>query len=156
MSVESPDRYTIGVDVGTLSGRAAVVRFADGAELGTAVHEHPYAVLVDVLPDGTRLGPDRALHVPADDVDALRTAVPEAVRAAGIDPAQVIGIATDFTACTRVPARSDGTPLNELEELRSRPHAYAARPAGIKRRAAGDGTSGPPAGFGDPDAEATS
>jgi L-ribulokinase len=156
MSVESPDRYTIGVDVGTLSGRAVVVRVADGAELGTAVHEHPHAVPVDALPDGTRLGPDRALQVPADDVEVLRTAVPEAMRAAGIDPAQVIGIATDFTAGTMVPARSDGTPLNELEEFRSRPHAYAARPAAIKRRAGADGTSGSPAGFDDPDAEATS
>ena len=30
--------YVIGVDFGTLSGRALVVRVADGAELGTAVH----------------------------------------------------------------------------------------------------------------------
>ncbi|WP_079077631.1 hypothetical protein [Streptomyces sp. Root369] len=31
----------VGVDYGTLSGRAVVVRVRDGAELGTA--EHPYA-----------------------------------------------------------------------------------------------------------------
>ena len=32
------DQYTIGVDFGTLSGRAVVVRVTDGAELGAGVH----------------------------------------------------------------------------------------------------------------------
>ncbi|HWJ11781.1 MAG TPA: ribulokinase, partial [Nocardioides sp.] len=43
---------------------------------------------------------------------------------AGIDPADVIGIATDFTACTMVPTLADGTPLCELPELAGRPHAF--------------------------------
>jgi L-ribulokinase len=43
---------------------------------------------------------------------------------AGIDPARVIGIGTDFTACTMVPVLADGTPLNELPEYADRPHAY--------------------------------
>jgi hypothetical protein len=34
------DSYVIGVDFGTLSGRALVVRVGDGAEMGTAVHEY--------------------------------------------------------------------------------------------------------------------
>ena len=34
-----PDACVVGVDFGTLSGRALVVRVRDGAELGTAVHE---------------------------------------------------------------------------------------------------------------------
>jgi L-ribulokinase len=116
--------YTIGVDFGTLSGRAVVVRVSDGAELGSAVHEYEHAVLTEALPDGTKLPPDWALQVPADYVEVLKTAVPEAVRAAGIDPAEVIGIGTDFTACTMVPATADGTPLNETEQFAGRPHAY--------------------------------
>jgi L-ribulokinase len=124
MSVGSPTSYVIGVDFGTLSGRAVVVRVADGAELGSAVHEYPHAVLTEALPDGTRLGHDWALQVPGDYVGVLRNAVPAAVRAAGIDPADVVGIGTDFTACTMVPTRADGTPLSELDEFRDRPHAY--------------------------------
>jgi L-ribulokinase len=116
--------FAIGVDFGTLSGRAVVVRVADGAEVGTAVHEYEHGVLTEALPDGTPLAPDWALQVPADYVAVLKTAVPEAVRAAGIDPAEVIGIGTDFTACTMVPATADGTPLNELPEFAGRPHAY--------------------------------
>jgi L-ribulokinase len=43
---------------------------------------------------------------------------------AGIDPGLVVGIGTDFTACTVLPALADGTPLCRLPELRGRPHAY--------------------------------
>ncbi len=40
-----PGGYVVGVDFGTLSGRALVVRVADGAELGTAVHEYRHGVM---------------------------------------------------------------------------------------------------------------
>ena len=119
------DQYVVGVDFGTLSGRALVVRVSDGAELGTATHAYRHGVVEDALPaTGRRLPPDWALQVPEDYREVLRTAVPEALAAAGIDPADVIGIATDFTACTMVPTLADGTPLNELPEYAGRPHAY--------------------------------
>jgi L-ribulokinase len=118
------DQYVVGVDFGTLSGRALVVRVADGAELGTATHDYAHAVIEDRLPSGRPLPPDWALQVPDDYREVLRTAVPAAVAAAGIDPGRVVGIATDFTACTMVPTLADGTPLNELEEYADRPHAY--------------------------------
>jgi L-ribulokinase len=50
--------------------------------------------------------------------------VPRAVRDSGVDPERVIGIGTDFTACTMVPTTRDGTPLCELPDLADRPHAY--------------------------------
>lgn len=118
------EQYVVGVDFGTLSGRALVVRVSDGAELGTAVHEYAHGVLDRRLPDGTPLPPDWALQVPQDYRDVLRTAVPAAVEEAGIDPADVVGIATDFTACTMVPTLADGTPLCEVPGLAGRPHAY--------------------------------
>ncbi len=119
------DRYVIGVDYGTLSGRALVVRVADGAELGSAVHPYRHAVVTDAVPGGgRRLPPDWALQVPSDYLDVLRLAVPQALAAAGVDPADVIGIGTDFTACTMVPTTADGTPLCELPRFAGRPHAY--------------------------------
>jgi L-ribulokinase len=121
----SEHQYVVGVDYGTLSGRALVVRVADGAELGTAVHEYSHGVIEDRLPGSSRrLPPEWALQVPDDYRDVLRHAVPAAVAAAGIDPGDVIGIATDFTACTMVPTLADGTPLGELPGLEDRPHAY--------------------------------
>ncbi|MET0700027.1 MAG: ribulokinase [Mycobacterium sp.] len=123
----SGEKYTVGVDFGTLSGRALVVRVADGHELGSAEHLYPHGVVTDALPgtDGVRLPSQWALQVPADYLDVLRNAVPAAVAAAGIDPADVIGIGTDFTACTMVPVRYDGVPLCEFDEFAQRPHAYA-------------------------------
>ncbi|HEY3262285.1 MAG TPA: ribulokinase [Pseudonocardiaceae bacterium] len=119
------ERFVIGIDFGTLSGRAVVVRVEDGAELGSAVHPYRHAVITDRLPGShRRLPPDWALQVPGDYVDVLRTAVPAAAAAAGVDPGDVIGIATDFTACTMVPTTADGTPLCELPQFANHPHAY--------------------------------
>jgi L-ribulokinase len=120
----SPSSVVIGVDFGTLSGRALVVRVCDGEELGSATHEYPHAVLDRALPDGTPLPPEWALQVASDYLDVLRMAVPGALAEAGVDAADVVGIATDFTACTMVPTTADGTPLSELPELTGEPHAY--------------------------------
>jgi L-ribulokinase len=115
----------VGVDFGTLSGRALVVRVSDGAELGTAVHQYPHGVMdSELAATGERLPPDWALQDPEDYRDVLREAVPAALARAGTDPAQVIGIGTDFTACTVLPATADGTPLCQLPEFAGRPHAY--------------------------------
>jgi L-ribulokinase len=119
------ERFVVGVDYGTLSGRALVVRVSDGAELGTAVHEYRHGVMErELAATGEHLPPDWALQDPADYLDVLKTAVPAAVRDAGVDPGAVIGIATDFTACTVLPATADGTPLCMLPGLEGRPHAY--------------------------------
>ena len=125
MSRESAERYVVGVDYGTLSGRAVVVRVSDGAELGSGVHEYESAVMDKTLrSSGKALPADWALQDPLDYISVLKNAVPQAVREAGISPADVIGIATDFTACTMVPVLADGTPLSRVEKYRDRPHAW--------------------------------
>jgi L-ribulokinase len=121
----SEDSYAVGVDYGTLSGRAVVVRVRDGAELGSAVCEYPHGVMdAKLAATGDPLPPDWALQDPEDYREVLRQAVPAAVQEAGIDPARVIGIGTDFTACTVLPVLRDGTPLCQLPGLEGRPHAY--------------------------------
>ena len=123
--VEPRTAYVIGIDFGTLSGRALVVDAADGTELASAVYEYPHAVMDATLAaTGAALPPEWALQVPNDYREVLRHAVPDAVAAAGIDPALVVGIATDFTASTPMPVLADGTPLCEVPGLEDRPHAY--------------------------------
>ncbi|MFB9625908.1 ribulokinase [Nonomuraea helvata] len=113
----------VGVDFGTLSGRAVVVRVSDGAELGSAVHEYAHRVIEHSLPgSGKRLGPDWALQSPQDWIDVLKIAVPQAIAAAGVAPEDVIGVGTDFTACTVLPTTADGTPL--CFETPDEPHAW--------------------------------
>ncbi len=124
VSANKSPACVVGVDFGTLSGRALVVRVSDGAELGTAVLEYRHGVLDAALPDGLPLPPDWALQDPEDYRDVLREAVPAAVASAGIDPSAVVGIGTDFTACTVLPTLPDGTPLCQVPGLAARPHAY--------------------------------
>jgi L-ribulokinase len=124
----SPDtrsRYTVGVDYGTLSGRAVVVRVDDGAELGSAVYDYPDGVLDTRLPGSDRrLAADWALQNPADWIGVLANAVPQADEASGVDVSDIIAIATDFTACTVLPTDAAGRPLCQLPAFTNRPHAW--------------------------------
>ncbi|WP_405060105.1 ribulokinase [Kribbella sp. NBC_01505] len=123
--VNAHTQYVVGVDFGTLSGRAVVVRVADGAEVGTSVYEYRHGVIDNRLPGSdVMLGPAWALQAPSNWRDVLRHAVPDAVAAAGISATDVVGIGTDFTACTVLPTLADGTPLCEVHGLWFRPHAW--------------------------------
>ena len=119
------ETYTIGVDFGTLSGRALIVRVRDGAEIGSASFDYPHAVMDQTLPSsGATLPPEWALQDPQDYLEVFKHAVPEAIKNSGVDPRDVIGIALDFTACTILPVKADGTPLCFIEPFKNEPHAY--------------------------------
>lgn len=118
------EKYSIGVDFGTLSGRALLVEVATGRELASAVYDYPHGVLDAALPCGVKLGHDWALQHPRDYVEALEHTIPAVLRESGVDPSDVIGIGTDFTACTMVPVKADGTPLCYLPEYERNPHAW--------------------------------
>jgi L-ribulokinase len=118
-------RYVIGVDFGTLSGRAVVARVEDGEVLGSAVHDYANGVIDARLPGVDRdLPADWAVQDPADWIAVLGSAVPAAVRESGVNPGRIVGIGTDFTACTVLPTTSDGTPLCLQDQWRARPHAW--------------------------------
>jgi L-ribulokinase len=115
------------VDFGTESGRAVLVDVADGRELATHVYPYSHGVIDEALPldDRTvRLEPDWALQDPDDYLRVFQVTIPAVVKAAGIDSADVIGIGVDFTACTMLPTKADGTPLCTLPAFRANPHAW--------------------------------
>jgi L-ribulokinase len=66
----------VGVDFGTLLGRAVVVRVADGAELGRRP-THAHAILDRQLPDGTLLPPEWELQVPSGYLMCSATRFPQ-------------------------------------------------------------------------------
>jgi L-ribulokinase len=117
--------YAIGVDFGTESGRAVLVDVADGREVATAVHRYANGVIDEKLP-GTniRLEPDWALQDPNDYLEVFKQTIPAVLKESGVAPEDVIGISVDFTACTMLPTKKDGTPLCFLPEWRSNPHAW--------------------------------
>lgn len=118
-------KYAIGIDFGTESARAVLVDVANGDELAAAVYQYADGVIDERLP-GTdiRLEPDWALQNPADYVRAVHDTVPRALAEAGVSPDDVIGLGIDFTACTMLPTKADGTPLCALEAYRDNPHAW--------------------------------
>lgn len=117
-------KYAIGVDYGTLSGRALLVDVKTGEEMATAVLEYPHSVMDAQLPSGKKLGKDWALQHPQDYMDVLTYTIPKVIKDGGVDPADIIGIGIDFTSCTILPAKKDGTPLCFLDEYKDEPHAY--------------------------------
>jgi L-ribulokinase len=120
-------KYAVGVDFGTESGRAVLVDVATGAEVATAVYEYGHGVIDERLPapdDDVRLEPDWALQDPEDYLRTFQTTVPSVLSRSGIDPADVVGVGIDFTACTMLPTTADGVPLCTLPEYRRRPHAW--------------------------------
>ena len=117
-------KYAIGVDYGTLSGRALLINVETGEELASAVYDYPHAVMDSALPSGKKLGHDWALQHPQDYIDVLTNTIPAVLKESGVSPEDVIGVGTDFTACTILPVTKDGTPLCFLEEYKDEPHAY--------------------------------
>ena len=118
-------KFAIGLDFGTESGRALVVDVATGREVGSAAYRYADGVIDERLPGTTiHLEPDTALQNPNDYIETLKRAVPEALKQGGVRADDVIGIGVDFTACTILPTRTDGTPLCTLKEFKSNPHAW--------------------------------
>jgi len=121
----SERKYTIGIDFGTLSGRAVLVDVADGREIASAVHDYANGVIDEYLPGtGIRLEPDWALQDPNDYLEVFKITVPAVLEQSGVDPQDVIGVGIDFTACTMMPTTAGGTPLCFLPEWRDNPHAW--------------------------------
>jgi len=118
-------KYVIGVDFGTLSGRAAIVDVSTGEEIASSVHPYANGVIDEHLPGSSiRLEPDWALQDPDDYLEVFKQAIPAALKYSGVSSEDVIGIGIDFTACTMLPTKADGTPLSFLSEWRQRPHAW--------------------------------
>ncbi len=117
--------YTIGVDYGTLSGRAVLADVTDGRILASVSLDYPHGVMDRQLPDGRRLPQDWALQHPRDYLDVLEYTIPRLLRESAVRPEEVLAIGLDVTAATPLPVTREGVPLCFLPEFRSEPHAYA-------------------------------
>jgi L-ribulokinase len=118
------DRIALGLDFGTESVRALLVDCA-GHERAAATAKYRHGQITERLPGTDEpLGADWALQAPGDWMNSAARASKQAIKRAGIDAADVIGVGVDFTSCTMLPCAEDGTPLCELEAFADRPHAW--------------------------------
>lgn len=108
-------KYTIGIDFGTNSVRAIVVRLKDGISIGTGIYSYPSGksgVLID--PEN----PHCARQNPADYHKGLEISVREAIAEAtdtnitkDFSPSMVIGIGVDTTGSSPIPVDKNNIPL---------------------------------------------
>ncbi len=122
------ETYVIGLDYGTLSGRAVLVRLRDGVTVANSVLEYAHGVMdAWFTPDPAirqKLPPDWALQHPKDYIEVLEKTIPDVIDQANIDPRQIVGIGIDFTASTPLPVLNEGTPLCFLPQFAADPNAY--------------------------------
>jgi L-ribulokinase len=104
--------FTLGIDYGTNSVRALVVRCADGAEFGSFVVEYPsghQGVLLDAKDHNL------ARQHPGDYLYGLERSVKGALAAAnrkrGFAPSKIIGIGVDTTGSSPIPVDAGNRPL---------------------------------------------
>ena len=104
--------YTLGIDYGTNSVRALVVRCADGKEFGSCVVNYPsgdQGVLLD------RRDHNVARQHPGDYLVGLeksvRGALAQARKQRGFDAAKVAGIGVDSTGSSPIPVDARNVPL---------------------------------------------
>mgnify|MGYP005839049019 CR=1 FL=1 len=126
-------RLALGLDFGTESVRALLVDVASGDTAGQGVAAYEHGVIDRELPGGGgRLPVDYALQHPRDWLEsagsACRAALTNAAArgAGGVDAVAraVVGIGIDFTSCTMLPCRADGTPLCLAEPWSGVPLAW--------------------------------
>jgi L-ribulokinase len=118
-------KYTIGIDFGTLSGRAVLIDISNGNVMASSVYEYKNKVITDVIPNTTvQLGIDYALQDPRDYLDVLEITIPEVMKQSKVSPKDVIGLSIDFTACTVVPVDENNQPLCFNPQHYNNPHAW--------------------------------
>lgn len=119
-------KFSVGLDFGTESARAVLVRIENGEVLASAVHHYADGVIDRRLPGASiELEPDWAIQNPADYLEAISKTIPKIMKEAKVDPHDVIGIGIDFTSCTILPTDKGGTPLCRHEKYRDNPHSWA-------------------------------
>lgn len=118
------NKYTIGLDFGTLSVRALLVNIETGKEEAMSVCEYAHGVMETHLPSGKKLPAGFALQDPADYLEGMITVIRQIVTEKKVLPEEVAGIGVDFTSSTILPVKKDKTPLCQMPEFKKEPHAY--------------------------------
>jgi L-ribulokinase len=114
----------LGLDFGTESVRAVLVDLR-GRERASAVAKYPHGQIIESLPGSKKkLPPHYALQHPLDWIESAAKATRAALRQVKASGDDVLGIGVDFTSCTMLPVKRDGTPLCLLKEFAPEPLAW--------------------------------
>lgn len=119
------EKYAIGVDYGTESGRAVLVSLENGKEIADHITPYKHGVIDNKLPNSdVKLDYEWALQNPQDYLDVLQTSIPAIIQKSGVHPENIVGLGIDFTACTMLPLDKTGEPLSNNPSLKDNPHSW--------------------------------
>ncbi len=97
------EKYVIGLDYGTLSGRAILVNAENGRTVAQSVKNYTHGVLEKALPDGTPLPAAWALAVPADYLEVLTETIPKLLSQSGVRAENIVDLTgLSGTVCRRL------------------------------------------------------
>ena len=117
-------KASLGLDFGTESVRAVLVDLR-GHELASEAAKYAHGQITEALPGSKRkLPPHYALQHPADWMESAAKATRAALHRAKVGAGEVLGIGVDFTSCTMLPVKRDGTPLCLLKQFAAEPLAW--------------------------------
>lgn len=117
-------KASLGLDFGTESVRAVLVDLR-GRELASAAAKYAHGQIIESLPGSKKKLPPRyALQHPLDWIQSAAKATRAALRQAELGSDAVFGVGVDFTSCTMLPTKRDGTPLCLLKPFAAEPLAW--------------------------------
>ncbi len=118
-----PRPFVIGVDFGTLSARGVLADARNGRAVAAGSADYANGVMSERL-GSTRLKAHSALQNPADYLRALEQVIATLLHDGKVRGEDISAIGTDFTSCTVLPVKADGTPLCLDKKFSNNPHAW--------------------------------
>ena len=117
-------KYVIGLDYGTLSARAVLVRVDSGEVMEESVYPYPHGIIETIPETKEKLPADFAVQEIDDYVEAMYYTIREVVMKSGCKAENVIGIGIDATSSTFLSLSVSSEPLCKTERFRTEPHAW--------------------------------
>ncbi len=118
--------YTIGIEFGSLSGKAILVDIQNGEIVASETHVYRNGLIERYLPDSNvKLPHDVKLQNPQDYIDTLTRTIPDLLKTNGIKSKDVIGMGISFSGSVLMPVDKTNQPLCFLDEFKNNYHAWA-------------------------------
>lgn len=118
-------KYSIGIDYGSESGRVVIVSQQNGNIIGTHVVPYKDGVITDKLVNSTiKLPRNYALQNPQDYLQVLYEGIPSALKKTKISSSDIVGIGVAFTSSTVIATDSQLQPLCFSNKCKDNPHSW--------------------------------
>lgn len=114
------DKYSIGIDFGSTSGKLVLVNIDTGEEVCSLVVDYKHGNIASLF----HLPLTSVIHHPQDYLDVIYIGIPNLISTSSIPPYKIISLGIDSTTSTVLPTDVNGTPMCFLNKYKTHPNAY--------------------------------